>query len=66
MSVEQKVLLLALLLLKKRRQRRRVYWVHPITSAPLTETSHYLLFKELEDDPAKFFNYFRIFSFLLE
>ena len=53
MSVEQKVLLLSLLLRKKRKQRRRV-WVHPITSARLTEGCHCLLFKELEDDPIKF------------
>ena len=59
MSVEQKVLLLSLLLRKKRKQRRRV-WVHPITSARLTEGCHCLLFKELEDDPIKFFNYFRM------
>ena len=45
MSVEQKVLLLSLLLRKKRKQRRRV-WVHPITSARLTEGCHCLLFKE--------------------
>ena len=61
MSLQQKVLLLTLLLRKKRRQRRLGrLWAHPITSARLTEGAHYLLFKELEDDPTKFFNYFRI------
>ena len=59
MGLEQKVLLLAVLLRKKRRQWRHV-WVHPITSTRLTEGSHYLLFKELEDDPTKFFNYFHM------
>ena len=60
--LEKKALLLTLLIRKKKRkqQRRERLWVHPITSARLTEGAHYLLFKELEKDPTKFFNYFRM------
>ena len=61
MSLAQKVLMLTLLLRKKRRQRcHERLWTHPITSARITECAHYLLFKNLEDDPIKFSNYFRM------
>ena len=61
-SAAEELLLLTLLLRKRRKQRRRLLWIHPITSARLTEGAHYLLMQDLQDDSSKHFNYFRMSS----
>lgn len=62
MDSDEEVLVLALLIKRKyRRQRRyRKYWIHPLLISREKYGHYFTLYKELRENGAKFYNYFRM------
>jgi hypothetical protein len=51
---------LALLLYLRQQKKKRQFWVHPIHQDRKRYGAYYTLLPQLEADPVKFFNYFRM------